>query len=90
MSDNKPPMTVWLAFDAVDCFDRNEDCAASDPKNHHHLVGPYVLTDWLKEELLKRSKEGMRGYESPEKYSMELGRAIKDIFIELNRGENEL
>ena len=42
MSDNKPPMTVWLGSDAVACFDRNEDCGASDLKNDHHHVGPYV------------------------------------------------
>jgi hypothetical protein len=32
----------------------------------------------------------MRGYASPEKYSMELGKAVKDIFRELNGGKNEL
>ena len=53
-------------------------------------VGPYILKDWLREELLKRSKEGMRGYASPEKYFSELGRAVIDIFRELNGGKNEL
>jgi len=53
--DNKPPMTVWLAFDAVDCFDRNEDCGASDLKNHHHHIGPYVDLEQFKEEVERRA-----------------------------------
>ena len=53
--DNKPPMTVWLAFNAVDCFDRNEDCGASDLKNHHHHIGPYVHLEQFKEEVERRA-----------------------------------
>jgi len=53
--DNKPPMTVWLAFDAVDCFDRNEDCGASDLKNHHHHIGPYVNLEQFMEEVERRA-----------------------------------
>ena len=53
--DNKPPMTVWLAFDAVDCFDRNEDCGASDLKNHHHHIGPYVDLGQFMEEVERRA-----------------------------------
>jgi len=53
--DNKPPMTVWLAFDAVDCFDRNEDCGASDLKNHHHHIGPYVDLEQFMEEVERRA-----------------------------------
>jgi hypothetical protein len=55
--DNKPPMTVWLAFDAVDCFDRNEDCGASDLKNHHHHIGPYVNLEQFKSDLIKRAEQ---------------------------------
>ena len=53
--DNKPPMTVWLAFNAVDCFDRNEDCGASDLKNHHHHIGPYVNLEQFMEEVERRA-----------------------------------
>jgi len=53
--DNKPPMTVWLAFDAVDCFDRNEDCGASDLKNNHHHIGPYVNLGQFMEEVERRA-----------------------------------
>ena len=55
MNDNKPPMTVWLAFDAVDCFDRNEECGASDLKNHHHHIGPYVNLEQFMEEVERRA-----------------------------------
>ena len=55
MTTNKPPMTVWLAFNAVDCFDRNEDCGASDLKNHHHHIGPYVHLEQFKEEVERRA-----------------------------------
>ena len=55
--DNKPPMTVWLAFDAVDCFDRNEDCGASDLKNHHHHIGPYVDLEQFMAEVNRRADE---------------------------------
>ncbi len=55
--DNKPPMTVWLAFNAVDCFDRNEDCGASDLKNHHHHIGPYVNLEQFMEEVERRAGE---------------------------------
>ena len=57
MSTNKPPMTVWLAFDAVDCFDRNEDCEASDLKNHHHHIGPYVDLEQFMAEVERRASK---------------------------------
>jgi len=95
MSDNKPPMTLYylenisnVHMDGSHMDNRLGQSFAS--RKRASDVGPYVLRDWLKEELIKRAKAGMRGYESPEKYLMELGRAIKDIFRELNRGENEL
>ena len=53
--NNKPPMTVWLAFDAVDCFDRNEECGASDLKNHHHQIGPYVNLEQFMKEVERRA-----------------------------------
>jgi len=53
--DNKPPMTVWLAFDAAACFERDEDCGASDFKNHHHHVGPYVNLKQFMEEVERRA-----------------------------------
>jgi len=55
MSDNKPPMTVWLACDAVTCLERNEDCGASDLKNHHHKIGPYVNLGQFMEEVDRRA-----------------------------------
>jgi len=95
MSDNKPPMTLYFRENCSTVYMdgshmNNRFGQAFATRKRAADVGPYILKAWLKEELLKRAKEGMRGYESPEKYSMELGRAIKDIFIELNRGENEL
>jgi len=60
MSGNRPPMTVWLAFNAVDCFERNEDCGASDLKNHHHKIGPYVNLEQFLAEAKKRSKKTNR------------------------------
>lgn len=48
-------MTVWLACDAVTCLERNEDCGASDLKNHHHDVGPYVHIEQFMAEVEKRA-----------------------------------
>ena len=55
MKDNKQPMKVWLAFDAVACFDRNEDCGAPDLKNHHHHIGPYVNLEQFMDEVESRA-----------------------------------
>ena len=92
MTTNKPPMTLYLQNEHPLHEEpwRDDDVTWCRDKIFRHDVGPYIRRDWLKEELLKRAREGMRGYESPEKYSMELGRAIKDIFRELNGGKNEL
>jgi len=95
MSTNKPPMTLYFRenistvhMDGSHMEYRFGQAFAN--RKRESDVGPYILKAWFKEELLKRAKEGMRGYASPEKYSMELGRAIKDIFRELNGGKNEL
>ena len=92
MKDNKPPMTLYLQNEHPLHEEpwRDDDVTWCRDKIFRHDVGPYVHKAWLQEELLKRAREGMRGYESPEKYLMELGRAIKDIFRELNGGKNEL
>jgi hypothetical protein len=95
MTTNKPPMTLYFrenistVYMDISHMDNRFGQAFASRKREAD-VGPYILKDWLKEELLKRAREGMRGYASPEKYSMELGRAIKDIFRELNGGKNEL
>ena len=95
MSDNKPPMTLYFRenistvhMDGSHMDNRFGQAFAS--RKRESDVGPYIFKDWLKDELLKLAREGMRGYESQEKYSMELGRAVIDIFRELNGGKNEL
>ena len=95
MTTNKPPRTLYFRenvsnvhMDGSHMDNRFGQAFAS--RKREADVGPYILKDWLQEELLKRAREGMRGYESPEKYLMELGRAIKDILTELNGGKNEL
>ena len=95
MSDNKPARTLYFRenvsnvhMDGSHMDNRFGQAFAS--RKRESDVGPYILKDWLMDELLKLAREGMRGYESPEKCSMELGRAIKDIFRELNGGKNEL
>ena len=95
MTTKKPPMTLYFRenistvhMDNSHMDNRFGQSFAS--RKRETDVGPYIFKGWLKEELLKRAKEGMRGYASPEKYLMELGRAIKDIFRELNGGKNEL
>ena len=95
MNDTKPPMTLYFRenISTVHMGGSHMDNRfgqAFGLRRREADVGPYILNDWLKEELLKRAREGMRGYESPEKYLMELGRAIKDILKELNGGKNEL
>ena len=60
MSENKPPMAVWLASDYAACFDYNGDCGASDIKNHHHNQGPYVHLDQFLDEVKKRANEFWR------------------------------
>jgi len=95
MTTNKPPMTLYFRenistvyMDNSHMYNRFGQAFAS--RKRESDVGPYIFKNWLNEELIKRAKAGMRGYESPEKYLMELGRAIKDIFRELNGGKNEL
>jgi len=95
MSDNKPPRTLYFRENISNVHMDgshmdNRFGQAFGLRRRESDVGPYILKDWLNEELLKRAKAGMRGYESPEKYLMELGRAIKDILTELNGGKNEL
>ena len=77
MTTNKPPMTVWLAFNAVDCFDRNEDCGASDLKNHHHHIGPYVHLEQFKEEVEERAYE----------QSISTSRAMLELAKEIEEGK---
>jgi len=92
MSDNKPPMTLYLQNEHPLHEEpwRDDDVTWCRDKIFRHDVGPYILKDWLKEELMKRAKKGMRGYASPEKYFSELGRAVIDILTEINAGKNEL
>lgn len=77
--DNKPPMTVWLAFDAVDCFERDEDCGASDFKNHHHHIGPYVHLKQFMEEVERRAGSNAK----TRSWDMSLGEAKADAMQEL-------
>lgn len=95
MNNNKPPMTLYFRenlstvhMDGSHMDNRFGQAFAT--RKRESDVGPYILKDCLKGELLKRAKEKMRGYESPEKYFSELGRAVIDIFRELNNGKNEL
>jgi len=95
VSDNKPPMTLYFRENLSTVYRdgshmNNRFGQAFASRKREADVGPYILKDWLKEELLKRAREGMRGYASPEKYFSELGRAIKDILTEINGGKNEL
>ena len=95
MSDNKPPMTLYFRENISTVYMDgshmdNRFGQAFATRKRESDVGPYILKDCLKEELLQRAKEKMRGYESPEKYFSELGRAVIDIFSELNGGKNEL
>jgi len=95
MSDNNPPRTLYFRENLSNVYMDgshmdNRFGQAFDSRRRESDVGPYVLKDWLNEELIKRAKAGMRGYESPEKYFSELGRAVKDILTELNGGKNEL
>jgi hypothetical protein len=95
MNDTKPPMTLYFRenISTVHMGGSHMDNRfgqAFATRKRESDVGPYIFKAWLQEELLKRAKQGMRGYESPARYTMELGRAIKDIFRELNGGKNEL
>jgi hypothetical protein len=95
MSDNKPARTLYFRENVSNVYMDgshmdNRFGQAFASRKRESDVGPYILKDWLMDELLKLAREGMRGYESPEKYLMELGRAIKDILTELNGGKNEL
>jgi len=95
MSDNKPPRALYFRENVSNVYMDNSHMynrfgQAFASRKREADVGPYILKDWLKEELLKRAKEGIRGYASPEKYFSELGIAIKDILTELNGGKNEL
>ena len=95
MSDNKPPRTLYFRENVSNVYMDgshmdNRFGQAFASRKRESDVGPYIFKNWLNEELIKRAKAGMRGYESPEKYSMELGKAVKDIFRELNGGKNEL
>jgi hypothetical protein len=84
--DNKQPMKVWLAFDAVACFDRNEDCGASDLKNRHHHIGPYVNLEQFMKEVERRA--------SPVRFqharnSAEAGYyAVKELAKEIQEGKS--
>ena len=95
MSTNKPPMTLYFRENISNVhmdgshMDNRFGQAFANRKRESD-VGPYIFKNWLKEELIKRAKEGMRGYASPEKYFSELGRAVKDILTEINGGKNEL
>jgi hypothetical protein len=95
MSDNKPPRTLYFRENVSNVYMDNSHMynrfgQAFASRKREADVGPYILKDFLMEELLKRAKKGMRGYASPEKYFSELGRAVIDIFRELNGNKNEL
>ena len=57
MEQNKPPMTVWLASDAATCFGYNGDCGASDTRNHHYKLGPYVHINQFLEVVTRYANE---------------------------------
>jgi len=77
MTTNRPPMTVWLAFDAAACFERDEDCGASDFKNHHHHVGPYVNLKQFMAEVEERAYE----------QSITTSRAMLELAKEIEEGK---
>jgi hypothetical protein len=85
MSDNKPPMTVWLTDDAYTAFEYGMRGVCRDSKDNVHNVGPYVHLKQFMEEVERRaSRSTFPHFDNDEEHTH---KAMQELAKEIMEGK---